>query len=61
MGRTIEADVVVVGAGIAGLSAAKTLVDVGREVGVLEARDRVGGRALNAEHGGQARERASRR
>ena len=52
----VEADVVVVGAGIAGLSAAKTLVEAGREVVVLEARDRVGGRVLNIEIGGQANE-----
>jgi putrescine oxidase len=52
----VEADVVVVGAGIAGLSAAKTLVEAGREVVVVEARDRVGGRVLNIEIGGQANE-----
>ena len=56
MGRTVETDVVVVGAGIAGLSAAKTLVEAGREVVVLEARERVGGRVLNVEIGGQANE-----
>lgn len=42
-----EADVVVVGAGLAGLVAARALRAVGREVVVLEARDRVGGRILN--------------
>lgn len=40
----IERDVVVVGAGPAGLMAARTLVAAGRTVAVLEARDRVGGR-----------------
>jgi len=52
----IESDVVVVGAGIAGLSAARTLTDAGCDVVVLEARDRVGGRVLNIEIGGQANE-----
>ena len=43
-----EADVVVVGAGFAGLRAAQDLLDAGRSVIVLEARDRVGGRAKPA-------------
>jgi monoamine oxidase len=37
-------DVVVIGAGVAGLSAARDLVDAGMNVTVLEARDRIGGR-----------------
>ena len=40
----IEADVCVVGAGLAGLTAARRLSQAGRTVAVLEARDRVGGR-----------------
>ena len=41
-------DVVVIGAGLAGLSAARTLTRAGRNVAVLEARDRVAGRNLGA-------------
>ena len=42
-----DADVVVIGAGLAGLAAARTLRAAGRDVIVFEARDRVGGRTLN--------------
>jgi putrescine oxidase len=40
----IQRDVVVIGAGPAGLMAARTLTKAGKTVAVLEARDRVGGR-----------------
>ncbi len=42
-----KVDVVVVGAGIAGLVAARQVARTGRSVLVVEARDRVGGRVLN--------------
>src|SRR5438477_3232399 len=44
---TRSADVIVVGAGLAGLTAARQIVSAGRSVIVAEARDRVGGRVLN--------------
>jgi monoamine oxidase len=51
MTAQLEADVAIVGAGLAGLVAARRLVAAGREVVVVEARERVGGRLLNEEIG----------
>ncbi|MDN4474364.1 NAD(P)/FAD-dependent oxidoreductase [Demequina sp. SYSU T00192] len=39
-----QLDTIVIGAGVAGLTAARLLADAGRRVAVLEARDRIGGR-----------------
>jgi len=52
--RTHEADLVVIGAGLAGLAAAREAVAAGASVVVLEARNRVGGRVLNHDIGGGA-------
>lgn len=52
MDRPGQVDVVVVGAGLSGLCAARRLADAGLRVQVIEARDRVGGRTLTAEVAG---------
>jgi len=50
-----RADVVVIGAGFAGLSAAVRLADAGRRVVVVEESPRLGGRATSFVAGGAAR------
>ena len=40
----MDADVVVLGAGFAGVAAARNLQEAGTRVVILEARDRIGGR-----------------
>ncbi len=52
-----RADVVVVGAGFAGLTAAREIAKAGKSVYVVEARDRVGGRVWNHEVAGEQSER----
>ncbi|HEV2726971.1 MAG TPA: FAD-dependent oxidoreductase, partial [Solirubrobacterales bacterium] len=51
MTEQLEADVAIVGAGLAGLVAARRLAAAGLQPLVLEARGRVGGRVLNEEIG----------
>jgi monoamine oxidase len=50
--RIHEADLLVVGAGLAGLAAGREAAASGASVLVVEARDRVGGRVLNQDIGG---------
>lgn len=44
--QAADPDVAIVGAGVAGLTAARALMSAGKSVQVIEARDRIGGRAF---------------
>ena len=50
--RKLRADVVVVGAGLAGLTAAREITKAGKRAVVVEARDRVGGRTYTRDVAG---------
>lgn len=47
MSELSTTDVIVIGAGVSGLTAARRLAQAGRSVVVIEAGDRVGGRTMN--------------
>src|SRR5690349_16722280 len=52
-------DTIVVGAGVAGVTAARLLADAGRRVVVLEARDRIGGRTWTDRRDGHVTDRGA--
>ena len=54
-----EFDTIVIGAGIAGLTAARLLTDAGRRTVVFEARDRIGGRVWTDRSGGYVTDRGA--
>jgi monoamine oxidase len=53
-GADSAADVIVIGAGFAGVTAARALREAGRNVVVLEARDRIGGRTWTGSFAGES-------
>ncbi|WP_030734623.1 MULTISPECIES: FAD-dependent oxidoreductase [Streptomyces] len=58
--QAVDSDVVVIGAGTAGLAAARRVRDAGLTVTVLEAADRIGGRMATASRDGFLLDRSSR-
>lgn len=54
MAESTQKDVVIVGAGMAGLTAARALAEAGLKVLVVEAQDRIGGRILTRHVGDEA-------
>ena len=54
-----HSDTIVVGAGVAGVTAARLLTAAGRRVVVLEARDRIGGRTWTDRRGGSVTDRGA--
>ncbi|WP_431804028.1 flavin monoamine oxidase family protein [Microbacterium sp. bgisy203] len=54
-----DADTIVIGAGVAGVTAARLLQDAGRRVVVLEARDRIGGRTWTDRSDGHVTDRGA--
>src|SRR5580704_12993683 len=58
MAKSTHSDVVVIGAGMAGLTAARALAEAGLKVLVVEAQDRIGGRIWTRHVGDEAIEEA---
>ncbi len=56
----MDSDIIVIGAGIAGLTSALSLSEKGKSVVVLEARDRIGGRIHTLENGDFSKRTSSR-